>query len=231
MNGTQAITGNESVGGIPQKENIQITFATLDDVSALVDLHYRCFTKKDHIALRFGKPFIIATYKWFVTSPDTYVVIARLDARLVGFQSVADRPYDAPMLRASWPQALLGLLLHPWLAFDPDLLRRLWRLLFRRDQDVLDTQVGTLAFIGVDPQVQGRGVGKALVRRALQACHERGMKAVITGVMRQNARSLAMLKGAGFAEVLELGTKRFIHLRLEFNQDGTIADKISESIS
>jgi ribosomal protein S18 acetylase RimI-like enzyme len=194
----------------------------VEDVSALVDLHYRCFTKKDHIAMKFGKSFIIATYKWFVTSPETYVVIARLDDRLVGFQSVADRPYDAPMLRASWPQALLGLILRPWLAFDPDLLRRLWRLITRGDKDILDSQIGTLAFIGVDPQVQGRGVGKALVRRALQACHERGMKSVVTGVMRQNARSLGMLKGAGFAEVPELGTKRFIHLRLEFNQDGTI---------
>jgi len=206
-----------------QEKPFRITFATLDDMDALVTLHYKCFTKEDHIALRFGKPFIIATYKWFITSPGTFVVIARDGNRLVGFQTVADRPYDGPMLRASWREALIGLISHPWLAFDPELLGRLWRLVFRRKKDTFDNdQEAQLAFIGVDPQARGRGIGKALVIAAVQACHKRGLNLITTGVMRQNQRSLAMLQRAGFVEVPELGTKRFIRLRLHFNQDGTI---------
>jgi ribosomal protein S18 acetylase RimI-like enzyme len=201
-----------------REEKIQITFATLEDVEALVALHYRCFPKNEHIAMRFGKPFILSTYRWFITSSETFVVIAEQDDRLVGFQTVSEGPYNAPMLRASWREALIGLMLHPWLAFHPELLRRLLSLLFRQHKDNLDgNQVAELAFIGVDPQVQGMGIGKALVIAAIHACREHGMSAITTGVRRQNARSLAMLKNAGLIEVPELGTKRFVHLRLDLN--------------
>jgi ribosomal protein S18 acetylase RimI-like enzyme len=221
MNASNSSNDNGSNGEISQKENIQITLGTLEDVESLVTLHYKCFTKKDHIAMRFGKPFILASYKWFVASPDTFVLIARDGADLVGFQSVSERPYDAPMLRAGWREAFIGLIFHPWLAIHPELLGRLLRLLLKKHKDSLESnRVAQLAFIGVDPKVQGRGIGKALVIAAVRSCRERGMKAITTGVMRQNLRSKAMLEGAGFFEVPELGTKRFIHLRLDFDEDG-----------
>jgi ribosomal protein S18 acetylase RimI-like enzyme len=212
-----------------QDKSLRITFATLDDVDALVTLHYKCFTKKDHIALRFGKPFIVATYKWFITSPGTFVVIAEDGNSLVGFQTVADRPYDGPMLRASWREAFIGFISHPWVVFDPELLGRLWRLLFRRIKNTPgNDQEAQLAFVGVDPQARGRGIGKALVVAAVQACHKRGLNLITTGVMRQNIRSLAMLESAGFVEVPELGTKRFIRLRLRFDLDNMAPNSNTE---
>jgi ribosomal protein S18 acetylase RimI-like enzyme len=208
-----------SDGKILQQEYYQITLATLEDAESLVALHYKCFTKKDHIAMMFGKPFILATYKWFVTSPETFVLIAKHGDSLIGFQSISERPYDAPMLRASWREALMGLIFHPWLAFHPELLGRLVRLIFRRHKDTLDyNQVAQLAFIGVDPQFQGRGIGKALIIAAVQSCRERGMNAVLTGVKKQNMRSIAIFNGAGFSEVPELETKRFIYFRLDIGQ-------------
>ncbi len=210
-----------AAGNTRQEEYFQITFATLDDVDSLVTLHYKCFTKRDHIAMRFGKPFIWASYKWFVTSPETFIVIAKHGDKLVGFQSVSERPYDAPMLRAGWREALLGLVLHPWLAFHPELLGRLWRLLFRRHKEITDNiQEAQLAFIGVDPQSQGKGIGKALVIAAVNSCQERGLKLVTTGVLKQNTRSLAMLKGAGFVETPERGTKSFVYLQMDLDQPG-----------
>jgi ribosomal protein S18 acetylase RimI-like enzyme len=212
--------GNNSKGEVSQDGFFRISFATLEDVKSLVDLHYKCFTKKDHIAMRFGKSFILATYKWFVTSPQEFVVIAKHGDSLIGFQSVSERSYDAPMLRASLREALTGLIFHPWLAFHPELLTRLLRLLFRQHKESIDSaRVAQLAFIGVDPQVQGKGIGKALVRAAVSACRERGMEAITTGVLRQNLRSKAMLESAGFIEIPGLGTKRFIHLRMDLDTD------------
>jgi ribosomal protein S18 acetylase RimI-like enzyme len=219
MTASQSITSGSS-DAEKVREDIQITFATLEDVDSLVALHYKCFPKNEHIAMRFGRSFIVSTYKWFITSPKTFVVIAKQGGRLIGFQSVSEGPYNAPMLRASWREALIGLIFHPWLAFHPELLKRLLRLLFRQHKDDLDSdQVGELAFIGVDPQAQGMGIGKALVIAAIRACRERGMRAVTTGVRRQNMKSLAMLKRAGLVEIPELGTKRFVYLGIDFDKD------------
>jgi ribosomal protein S18 acetylase RimI-like enzyme len=213
---------------ILQQEYYQINLATLEDVESLVALHYKCFTKEDHIAMLFGKPFILATYKWFVTSPETFVLVARLGDSLIGFQSISERSYDAPMLRASWREALMGLIFHPWLAFHPELLRRLIRLIFRRHKVTPDSNhEAHLAFIGVDPQFQGRGIGKALINEAVRSCRERGMNAIITGVMRRNVRSKAMFIGKGFSEAPELGTKRFVYFRLDLSQH--ILDSIPAS--
>jgi ribosomal protein S18 acetylase RimI-like enzyme len=198
---------------------IQISYATLEDVESLVALHYMCFSKKDHIAIRFGKPFIVSTYRWFLTSPETFVLIAKQGESLVGFASASERPYDAPMLRAGWREALIGLLFHPWLAFHPELVTRLLRLLFRQNKDIhVSDQDAQLAFIGVDSNFQGMGIGKTLLIAAIRACRERGMSALSAGVKRQNVRSLAMFTDAGFVEVPELGTKRFAYLRTNLDQ-------------
>jgi ribosomal protein S18 acetylase RimI-like enzyme len=221
MNTMQSITQVKSDKEKAQKNNIWITFATLEDVDSLVALHYKCFSEKDHIALRFGKPFMLSTYRWFVESPDTFVVVAKQGDSLIGFQSVSDRPYDAPMLRASWREALIGLLSRPWLAFHPELLGRLRDLLFRRHKNTVGgNKVAQLAFIGVDPKAQGMGIGKAIINATISACRERGMRAIITGVKKQNLRSIAMLEGAGLVKVPELETNQFIYLRLDLDQDG-----------
>ena len=209
---------------------IKITNAILEDVEALVALHYKCFPKMEHIAMRFGKPFMMSTYKWFISSPKTFVVIARQGDKLVGFQSVSEESYNFPMLRASWREAMTGLILHPWLAFHPELLGRLLHLLFRQHKETPGDRAAELAFIGVDPEVWGKGIGKALVIAGIQACRERGINTLTTGVRRQNFRSLAMLKSAGLMEVPELGNRRFVYLRIDLDSDASYRYKPSEKV-
>jgi GNAT superfamily N-acetyltransferase len=219
MNALQSRKNGRSDAEEEQK-NIQITFAAVEDLDSLVALHYQCFSEKDHIAMRFGKPFMVAAYRWFVTSPETFTLIAKQGDSLIGFSTVADRPYNPPMLRACWREALSGLMLRPWIAFHPELVRRLLRLLFRRYKEyIVRNKVAHIAYMGVDPQVQGVGIGKALVSATIRTCRERGMNEIIVGIMRKNKRSIAVHERAGFREVPELGTKRFVYLRLELNKD------------
>jgi ribosomal protein S18 acetylase RimI-like enzyme len=202
-----------------REEEIQITFATLEDVGSLVALHHKCFSKRDHIAMMFGKPFIISAYKWFVTSSKTFVLVARQGDELIGFTAVSEGPYNGPMLRAGWREAIKGLTLRPWLAFHPELIWRFARLLFIRKKGNPDDKVAHIAFTGVDPQVQGMGIGRALKNASIQTCRERGMRAIMTGVKKQNIRARAMNEGAGFVEVPELRTKSFVYLKLDLDQD------------
>jgi ribosomal protein S18 acetylase RimI-like enzyme len=201
------------------QKKIQINSATIEDVDLMVGLHYKCFSEKDHIAMRFGRPFILAMYRWFVTSPETFALIARQGDSLIGFSTVSDQFYDAPMLRACWQEALIGLILHPWLAFHPELLRRLVQLLLSRSKDSPVIKIAQIAFIGVDPQVQGAGVGKALVFASIRTCRERGISTIVVGIKRQNRRSIKVHESVGFIEAPELGTKRFVYLRLDLDKD------------
>jgi ribosomal protein S18 acetylase RimI-like enzyme len=209
--------GDDPNAGNPQDEKIHITFADQGDVAALVDLHLKCFSASDHIAVMFGEDFIRAAYKWFVTDAQTFVLVAKTGDRLVGFTALADKPYNGPMLRAGRNEALRGLLRRPWLAFHPELLLRLFRMVFPKRKEKLAAKVAHIAFTAVDPQFRGMGVAKALKEESIRVCRERGMSAILTGVRRQNMGAKAMNMGAGFVEVPELNTKRFIYFRLDLD--------------
>lgn len=214
-----------------KNDEITITFATIDDVDSLVKLHYECFTERDHIALKFGKRFIISTYKWFVTSPETFVLLAKQGGELLGFQSVSDRPYDIPMLLANWKPAFIGLLARPWLVFHPELVRRLKYFFVPQVKNGHPGyKVAQLAFIGVDPKARGLGIGKTLILATIAACRDRGMDALITGVKRQNTRSLSMLESAGLRIAPELETKRFIYLRMNLKGQDTRPNRLSRKV-
>ena len=225
----QSITPNETAAKQAPKNDYSFTFATLEDVDALVTLHYKCFTEADHIAMEFGKRFIYSTYRWFVTSPGSFVVVAKQGENLVGFQSVSAFPYDGRMLLASRREAFIGLLSRPWLVFHPELLRRLFGLLLRRHKKILDhKKIGQLAFVGVDPGIQGKGIGKAIIKATVTICRERGMDELITGVLKHNTRSIAMLEGAGLVIAPELETKRYVYLRMNLAQSDPYMNGLSK---
>jgi ribosomal protein S18 acetylase RimI-like enzyme len=201
------------------EDSFQVSYATLDDLEALVALHHQCFSEIDHIAVLFGEDFIRAAYKWFVTGAETYVLVAKKDNQLIGFTALADRPYNGPMLRAAKKEALRGLLRRPWLAFHPELLLRLFRMAFPKRKYHLPGKIAHVAFTAVDTQFRGLGIAKALKKESIRICRERGMTAIVTGVRRQNLRAKAMNESAGFVEVPDLSTNRFIYLRLDLDRD------------
>jgi len=131
-------------------------------------------------------------------------------------------------LRAAKWEALYGLILRPWLAFHPELIRRLVRILFSWRDNHSDDKVAHNAFIGVSPEFQGKGIGKALMNASIHVCRNRGMTAMVTGVKRQNPRAKAMNESAGFVEVPELSTKRLICLRLDLDRDNSSVENSSQ---
>jgi ribosomal protein S18 acetylase RimI-like enzyme len=206
-------------------KGIRVTTATPFDIDALVDLHCACFSRHDHIPVQLGRPFIQAVYRWFVTSPETSVLVARHGERIVGFTTLSDRPYNLPMLRACRGDLVKGLLGHPWAVLNAEILRRLLRGLFLRRRGPVQEKVAQIAFTGVDPTFQGQGVGKALKDTSILVCRERGMVAVTTGVRRQNHRARLLNERAGFAEVPALSTRRLIYLRLDLTDGRPPAEK------
>lgn len=195
--------------------DIQVTSATPFDINALVALHGLCFSRHEHIPVQLGRPFIHAVYRWFVSSPDTYVLVARKGDRVVGFTTLSDHPYNLPMLRACWKELIKGFLGHLTAIFNTEIFKRLGRILIKRKTDVIIDKVAQIAFTAVDPAFQGQGIGKALKAASIRVCRERGMVAVTTGVRRQNYRALTLNEHVGFVEVPSLSTRQLVFLRLD----------------
>jgi ribosomal protein S18 acetylase RimI-like enzyme len=195
-------------------KDIKVTSATPFDVNALEELHSACFTRHEHLPVQLGRPFIHAVYRWFVSSPNTFVLVARLNDRIVGFTTLSDRPYNLPMLRACQHELIIGYMRHPLAIFNVEIFRRLGQVFLGRQKDAHE-KVAQIAFTGVDPRFQCQGIGTALKEASIQVCRERGMLAITTGVRRQNHKARRLNERAGFVEVPALSTRRLVFLRLD----------------
>lgn len=196
------------------QRTFRITLAGQRDVEALVNLHMRCFSERDHIAVMFGAGFVRAAFEWFVSSPETFVLTAQIGSTLVGFTALADRPYNGPMLRAAKKEALLAVLRRPRLACHPELLRRAVRLVVPRPASASHGKTAHVAFTAVDENHRGVGIATALKQESIRMCRVRGLAAIVTGIQKENGRARALNERAGFVEVPGLSTKRFSYLSL-----------------
>jgi GNAT superfamily N-acetyltransferase len=206
------LQGNE--GPMFQGQPVRIRPASLADLPALTALHVACFTEQEHVALALGRPFLDAVYRWFVTCPETRVLLAWHGKHLIGFTALSRRPYSLPMLRACTWAGLAGLLRRPRLLFRRDWLARLRTLLLRREQPG-QARVAQIAFTGLAPEARGQGIGRALKEASIQVCRMWGVDAVITGVHWENLPARRLNERLGFVEVPELSSRRLAHLRLE----------------
>ncbi|MGZ5373301.1 MAG: GNAT family N-acetyltransferase, partial [Aeromicrobium sp.] len=64
----------------------------------------------------------------------------------------------------------------------------------------VEGQVGEVYVVGIDPDAQGGGLGKALTVRGLRHLQERGVPAVILYVEGDNAPALALYRRLGFQD-------------------------------
>jgi ribosomal protein S18 acetylase RimI-like enzyme len=199
--------------------DLRITYATPDDVDALVALHLKCFSKESSFASSLGEPFIRAAFEWFLTDPQTFVLVARQANKVVGFTALAEKPFNIPMLRAGKWEVVHRLIRKPWLALQPELLLHIFRKILPHHKNRSKKKVAHIAFTAVQPQLQGLGIGKALKMETILVCRERGMTRIVTGVRRNNLRGQALNISAGFVEVPELSTRDLSYLGLDLDQD------------
>ncbi len=212
---------------LPDGQELCIAPALPSELPDLVALHLACFTRSDHFAILLGEPFIWDAYRWFLSSPRTLVLSARVRDRLVGLTAFSDHPYNIPMLRAGKGSALLGLLRRPWLAFRPDWLGRLAVLLFSRWSRPVGNE-GQIAFTCIAPEFRGRGIGRFLKQASIQACQDWKVVAVTTAVRRENVAAKALNKRFGFVEVEAKSSERMVHLRLDLKATGLAGEVLPD---
>jgi GNAT superfamily N-acetyltransferase len=200
---------------LAKKGGIEVALATPFDVNELVDLHAHCFSWREHWPVQLGRPFLLAIYRWFTTSPGTHVLVARKAGRILGFTTLSDRPYNLPMLRACMPELIRACLRRPWVMLNPELFARYVRMVTGRGREDGDKRVAQIAFTGVDLSARGTGVAQILKAASLDLCRKQGMAAVITGVRRHNQPARQLNERAGFVEIPRLSTRKLVYLRLD----------------
>lgn len=148
----------------------------INDVNAVVKVHLSSF--QGFFLTFLGHQFLNELYAGIVADSTGIAFVCREDDHILGFVAGTSQPagfYSRLLHRSWWRFALASLI--PILK-NPLIIPRLLRA-FRKPQDVSNQpDTGTLMSIAVAPEMQGRGLGQALVKAFLEEAADRGLKYV-----------------------------------------------------
>ena len=205
--------------------DISIREAQLADLDKLVELHMNCFSPREHLAVRLGRSYIRAAYRWFITSSETFTILAEDMDCVVGLTTICDRSYNRPMLRHTLREAVLAFIMRPWLVFHPEVRDRIVNIILSRrgvgEASPSEEGVAHLAFIAVASSARGKGVGDALLQYSIKDYMSRNYRRIRAGVYKENHASTRMFERNGFNEAPELETKHTVFMEVQLAHDPT----------
>jgi hypothetical protein len=188
---------------------ISIRLAEIRDLDKLTDLHCASFKPEDHVPVMLGPRYVKATYRWQVSSPDAYTLVAELDGKIVGLVAVCDKPFTRPMFMACIGEFILSILNKPALLFQA----MLWKRLFRRSEssgkgEVMAAYPGMaqMTIGAVDANYRGISIFPALVDATKSFSKARGSRAIRAGVYKSNMPSRRVFIKGEWIETPELET-------------------------
>jgi ribosomal protein S18 acetylase RimI-like enzyme len=190
-----------------KNRNYTVRPGTLGDLDQIIELHTTTFDRQAHLATRLGEGFIRSLYRWYLTSPAAFTLVAvGAQGRLAGVLTVNNGPYDM-LFRENALAVVAGFVRRPQTFFDPEILLRirgfLSRSAGRRDgarSGPPRCELAYLGFLAVEPEYRGAGTGAALVREGTAKCAAFGWTTVFTTVHRDNVPVRFMYATLGFKE-------------------------------
>lgn len=188
---------------------INIRMAGIQDINKLTDLHCASFKPEDHVPVMLGKRYVKATYKWLVTSPDAYSLVAEIDNKLVGLIAVCDKPFTKPMFMACLGEFILSILTKPALLFQKNLWQRLLRHSYSSAKSELianHPKMAQMTIGAVDANYRGLAIFPALVEATKSYSKARGSRGIRAGIYKTNSSSLRVFIKGGWIETKELET-------------------------
>ena len=201
---------------------MKIRQAAIEDLKGIIDLHYRSFSTEDHVPMILGKNYVKATYRWLITSKQSYVLVADIENSIVGLVAVSDGSYTRPMFIACLPDFFLSLVVKP----QRVLSGRLWKRLLRRPKlsekkkPMTDEPGFAQMTIGaVDKEYRGTGIFGQLVEATKEVSRARGSKAIRAGIYEINSSSRRVFIKAGWQEMEDLQTEDTVFYATFFDDD------------
>lgn len=135
--------------------------ATKDYVKAIAELHKRAFPA--FFLTQLGVPFLITLYTGYLEDADSGIIVAEDNGKLIGFIAYSN----------DYPRFYKGLIKHHLVKFafcslgaairHPSFIKRLLGA-FKKSESVVKTEKYVeLASICVDPAIESKGVGSAMI--------------------------------------------------------------------
>jgi hypothetical protein len=192
-----------------EDSSINIRLATLDDLEDVTRLHLASFRPNDHVPVMLGTRYVQATYKWQISSPVAYTLVAESNGKIVGLVGMCDKSFTRPMFMACLGEFFLSLLRNPSLLFQ----RKLWQRLLRVSKSSSTGEkiaqypgMAQMTIGAVDAGFRGFGVFPALVDATRSFSKARGSKAIRAGIYKENNSSRRVFIKGGWIESKELET-------------------------
>jgi ribosomal protein S18 acetylase RimI-like enzyme len=206
----------KAAGTPPQGSRVLVRNGTQVDVDQLVNLHYRVFDKNTHNLLVLRRRLITRAYCWYCESPSAFAVVAETDRGIVGSATVNLGDYYR-FFRKNWEDVVWAFICEPYKLFHPLVLSRLKTLVLRnrpRRQTGAPQGSAYLAYLVVDSNSQGNGIGRALIRAAIEGCKDRGWEQLVTCLHRSNQAAYLFYQKVGFERFTDLDTEELLGIRI-----------------
>lgn len=202
---------------------MKIEIANIKDLENLTTLHCASFKPEEHVPMMLGKDYVRATYKWLITSNESYVLVARDNKKIMGLIAVCDGSYTKPMFIACLPEFIKSLLAKPTRLFS----KLLWGRLFRKPQEFVGnipdnedtTGFAEITIGAVDTLYRGSGVFGELVSESRFTSYKRGSIGIIVGVYKKNNSSRRVFEKQKWLETKPLETIDTVFFRCRFDDD------------
>ncbi len=205
------------------ESTILIKQGDFSDLDQLAELHYTCFKSHENIAVNFGKNFVRAVYKWFLTSEITYTIVATVEDQVVGLTTVCDSPYIIPMFKNCLLDAIIGIITHPAVLYDRSFINQVIGYCVRKPYvsmiDENNLEIAYLAYIAVHPDYQGQRIGSKLLIESKRIAAERGKFYHRAGIYKHNIASQRMFENCGHIILKDQGTKDIVLMQAKIKDN------------
>jgi GNAT superfamily N-acetyltransferase len=159
---------------VDKQSKVNLSKLNIDSVDAVVDVHMKAFP--GFFLTFLGKRFLYEFYKSFTSQSQGIGFVAKgQNEEIIGVVVGPLNPqgYFKKLLKDNWFRfcfASLGAVMR-----KPKAVLRLLRAVFYRGQAPDGPVRALLSSVAIDPELQNKGVGKALVKRWVQEVRDRGV--------------------------------------------------------
>jgi len=179
----------------------------IEDVKEVAAIHSQAFP--DSRSTQFGKLYVWKMFRWFLTYQPNLSFVAKQDGTIVGYVIGAIGGYGRKLFRHALLEIIVGLLTHPrlwfkrstfslWYSYTQGLLPRWVRKKVVAPGNANIPISAALAGIGVAPDNQGSGIGRALMNKFEQAAVQLGAQFLTLSVFANNQPARNLYEKSGW---------------------------------
>lgn len=177
---------------------------TSNDIEEITRVHLLAFP--DAAMSKMGQPIVAHYYRWQFEAPHKLVALGYFEGPVLAGFCFAGIFYGAVggFVKRYKRLLIVAILKKPWLIFDSDVRQRLAtgvKILFRKKRQAPSSRSKAFSIlsIAVDPEIQGKGIGRKLVAATEVVCKDWHYSRIHLTVHERNVQAVEFYRRLGFS--------------------------------